>query len=84
MSEERLDKTTSRSQLAALVEMYQHDHHGEMPGFAELMMMREAIASVGLSRDEEVGTHEVASVEVMGDGAYTAVRPSGAETDDDG
>lgn len=72
------ERITTHEEMNALIEMYQRDHHGEMPGVQEILLMREAIASVNMSHDAEVNT-----VEVTADSAYVAHKPEGEDSDDE-
>jgi hypothetical protein len=67
---------TSAHELDMLIKMFQRET-GRMPGLADILMMREAIASVAMSKDEEIGTYSVDTVQASEGGAYTAHHPPG-------
>jgi hypothetical protein len=78
MPEENPLETTSH-ELDVLIRMFTRET-GRSPGLQDIMMMREAIASVALDKGD-VGTYsldELDTVEVGGEGgAFTAHHPPG-------
>jgi hypothetical protein len=61
---------TMPGELDMLIRMFERDN-GRMPMLGDLMMMREAIASVALDKGDDQGTYAVATE----GGAYTAHHP---------